>query len=183
MLSDDQIESLAPKMGIPLERVCYKSQLADEPLEYNRAYVVNFDDEFDECGGLNQGSHWVCFQVNKHPNGKVEGIYFDPYGLAPPKTISEYIGKQIPHTDKDVQGVLGNVCGYFCLAMLHWINAYRGRTSDIHTDVEHFLEFFLDINKKDDQAKQNEYILKQFFRSPDSKEPVEVDLGKSFNNG
>ena len=182
MLSDDQIISLAPKMGVPLERVCYKDQLTEEPLEYNRAYIVNFDDEHDESGGINQGSHWVCFQVNKYPNGKIEGIYFDPYGLAPPKAISEYTGK-IPHTTKDVQGVLGNVCGYFCLALLHWINAYHGRTRDLHTDTDHFLEFFLDINKKDDQAKQNEYILKQFFRTPDSKTPVEVDLGKGFSNG
>ena len=182
MLSDDQILSLAPRMGIPLERVCYKSQLEDEPLEYNRAYIVNFDDEHDECGGINQGSHWVCFQVNKHPNGKIEGIYFDPYGLGSPKTISEYTGK-IPHTTKDVQGVLGEVCGYFCLAFLHWINAYHGRTKDLHTDVEHFLEFFLDINKQDDKAQQNEYILKQFFRTPTSKTPVEVDLGKAFSNG
>jgi len=182
MLSDDQILSLAPRMGIPLERVCYKSQLEDEPLEYNRAYIVNFDDEHDECGGINQGSHWVCFQVNKHPNGKIEGIYFDPYGLGSPKTISEYTGK-IPHTTKDVQGVLGEVCGYFCLAFLHWINAYHGRSKDLHTDTEHFLEFFLDINKKDDEARQNEYILKQFFRSPTSKTPVEIDLGKSFTNG
>ena len=182
MLSDDQIYALAPRMGIPLEKVCYKDKLEDEPLEYNRSYVVNFDDEFDESGGLNQGSHWVCFQVNKHPNGRIEGIYFDPYGLPPPKTIMEYTGK-IHYTDKDVQGVLGNVCGYFCLAMLHWINSYHGRTKDLLTDVDSFLEFFLNINKKDDQAKQNEWVLKQFFRTPDSKSPVEVDLGKNFSNG
>jgi len=182
MLSDEQIIPLAKKMGIPLERVCFKSQLEDEPLEYNRAYIVNFDDEFDEVGGLNAGSHFVAFQINQYPNGRKEGIYFDPYGLASPKTILNYTGN-IPHTTKDIQGVLGEVCGYFCLAFLHYVNAYKGRTKDLHTDTDHFLEFFLDINKKDDLAKQNEYILKQFFRTPDSKTPVEVDLGKSFTNG
>lgn len=182
MLSDEQIETLAPKMGVPLERCCYKSQLEDEPLEYNRSYIVNFDDEFDECGGLNNGSHWVCFQVNKHPNGKIEGIYFDPYGLASPKSILDYTGK-IPHTTKDIQGVLGEVCGYFCLAFLHFVNQFPHRSKDLHTDADHFLEFFLDINKKDDKAKQNEWVLKQFFRTPNSKEPVEVDLGKGFTNG
>jgi hypothetical protein len=182
MLNDDQIISLASKMGIPLERCCFKSQLKEEPLEYNRSYVVNFDDEYDEVGGLNRGSHWVCFQVNKYPNGKTEGIYFDPYGIGIPKTIKDFTGN-IPHTQKDVQGVLGEVCGYFCLAFLHWINAYAGRTKDLHTDANQFLEFFLDLNKKDDLAKQNEYILKQFFRTPDDKTPVEVSFGKGFTNG
>jgi hypothetical protein len=182
MLDDSQIISLASKMGVPLERCCFKSELKDEPLEYNRSYIVNFDDEFDEVGGLNAGSHWVCFQINKYPNGKKEGIYFDPYGLGSPKTITDYTGK-IPHTTKDIQGVLGEVCGYFCLAFLHWINAFKGRTKDLYTDADAFLEFFLDINKKDDKAKQNEYILKQFFRTPDGDTPVEVDLGKSFTNG
>jgi len=182
MLSDDQIIPLAKKMRVPLERCCFKSELADEPLEYNRSYIVNYDDEFDEVGGANHGSHWVCFQINKYPNGKTEGIYFDPYGLGSPKTITDFTGK-IPHTTKDVQGVLGEVCGYFCLAFLHFINSYAGKTGDLHTDADHFLEFFLDLNKKDDQAKQNEYILKQFFRSPDSKTPVEVDLGRGFTNG
>jgi hypothetical protein len=182
MLSDDQIISLSSKMSVPLERCCYKSQLEDEPLEYNRSYVVNFDDEIDECGGLNAGSHWVCFQVNKHPNGKIEGCYFDPYGLGPPKTIAKYMGEKIPHTTKDIQGVLGNVCGFFCLAFLHFVNAFANRSRDLHSDAEHFLDFFLDINKRDDNAKQNEYILKQFFRTPNDKTPVEVDF-KNFTNG
>jgi hypothetical protein len=32
--------------------------------------------------------------VNKYKNGKVEGVYFDPYGVAPPTDVEEFVGSK-----------------------------------------------------------------------------------------
>ena len=48
MLTDVQIESMAIKMHIPLEGCFFKDQLP--PLKYDRAYVVNMQDELSEEG-------------------------------------------------------------------------------------------------------------------------------------
>jgi hypothetical protein len=72
---------------------------------------------------------------------------------------------------------MNNACGFFCLAMAHFITAYRGRTNDLYTDVDEFMDMFDDLNKSTNHLK-NEYILKHFFRSSDpeerKKKPIEV---------
>ena len=77
-LTDSQLRILAKKMKFPLAGVLFKDELPDK-LEYNKGYIINLDDEFDEEGKRNDGSHWTCLQINKYPNGVKEGIYFDPY--------------------------------------------------------------------------------------------------------
>jgi hypothetical protein len=62
MLTDIQIKELAKKMNIPLERVCFKDELLEKPLKYNVSYIVNMENEFDDEGNPNDGSHWVCLQ-------------------------------------------------------------------------------------------------------------------------
>ena len=80
-LSNIQIEDLAKKMKVPLVFCDFKSALEDTKLEYNKSYIINMEDEFDpETGERNDGSHYTCFQVNKYPNGKKQGIYFDSFG-------------------------------------------------------------------------------------------------------
>ena len=65
MLTDTQLWDLADRMNIPLCFVGFKSQLKDETLEYNKSYIINLDNEFDEDGNRNEGTHWTCFQINK----------------------------------------------------------------------------------------------------------------------
>ena len=48
MLTDVQLKSMAEKMRIPLETVCFKNELP--PLKYNRSYIVNMQDESSEEG-------------------------------------------------------------------------------------------------------------------------------------
>jgi hypothetical protein len=185
MLTDDQIIQLSHKMGVPLERCCFKDELFEHPLVYNRSYVVNMQDSLDEEGNENEGTHWVCFQVNEDGTKK-QAIYFDPYGVAPPKVVTDYIkkfvGTGIPHTTKDIQSIMANCCGWYCLAFLHYINEYANRRKDLYDDTAMFLNFFDDLNKSIDY-KKNEFMLRQFFRPSDPEERKKlgpIDLSKDF---
>lgn len=179
MLTDHQLEDLSVKMNIPLEDIIFKDQ-APKQFKFNKSYIINLDDEFDEGGNLQSGSHWTCLQINKYPNGQIQGIYFDPFGIAPPKDIIDAYkrttGKShFPHNTKDIQSLMSNACGWYCSAFLHFINNFSHRSKDLYQDVEHFLEFFDDLNKSVD-FKKNEFMLKQFFqpKDPSLRKQIEV---------
>lgn len=178
-LTDIQLRTLSKAMDFPLADVCFKDELPSK-LAFNKAYIINIEDAEDEEGNGNGGTHWTCFQINKYPNGKIEGIYFDPYGVGMPqdveKSIVKNIGKKIPNTTKDIQSIMNNACGYYVCAFLHFINSSQYRSKDLFTDVSTFLEMFDDLNKSID-FKKNEYILKHFFRNKNVEDrvPVEID--------
>lgn len=180
-LTNFQIEELAKKMKIPLVFCGFKSDLKNEgKLQYNKSYIVNLEDEFDNEGNPNDGSHWVCFQVNKYPNGKVEPFYFDSYGVGAPKEVEEFTGMTMPYQKKDLQSLVAEICGWYCLALLHFVNASPYRSGHLYTDCENFVELFDDLNTSNDHLK-NEFILKQFFQSEDKskQKPIEVGNGTS----
>ncbi len=178
MLTDSQITELSKKMSIPLELVCFKDELPRK-LVYNKSYVINLDDAFDEKGNQNEGTHWTALQINKYPDGKVEPIFFDPYGQPPSENIKKFVldntGKKLPYNTKDIQSLMNNACGFFCLAFLHFINAWDHRTKDLYDDVACFLEYFDDLNKSIDW-KKNEYILKHFFQPSDPKLRQQIEV-------
>lgn len=185
MLTDGQIKEIAPRMGIPLEWIGFKSDLP-AVIKPNRSYIVNLDNETDLDGDNNEGTHWTCFQVMEYPNGKKEAIYFDSYGISPPEIVKAHIKKSfgityIPYSTKDIQSLMSNACGYYCMAFLHFINKSPYRSGHLFEDVETFLEMFLDLNKSND-FKHNEYILKHFFQSKDPalRKPVEVLMDSEF---
>ncbi len=179
MLTDNQISELADKMKIPLEEIIFKDQCPDK-FKFNKSYVINLEDEYNEGGSLNSGSHWVCLQINKYPNGTIQGMFFDPFGIPPAKDIincyERTTGKKhFPHNTKDIQSLMSNACGWFCMAFLHFINNFQARTKDLYMDSEHFLEFFDDLNKSVD-FKKNEFILKHFFMPKDPKLRKEIEI-------
>ena len=166
MLTGDQVEDLAVKMDIPLVFVGFKDGLARQKLQYNKSYIINLENEFDDEGERNEGSHFTALQVNQYPNGKIEPIYFDSMGMPPPEIVKTFVGQYVPYNTKDIQSLVANFCGWASLAFLHYINAYDKRSNHLYTDVEDFLELFDDLNKSVDW-KKNEYILKMFFQSKD----------------
>jgi hypothetical protein len=180
-LTDTQITDLCAKMRIPLGGVFFKDELPSK-LEMNKGYFINMEDSVDENGNENDGSHWCFTQIRKYPNDSIEGIYFDPYGQPPPENVKKIIksstGKTgIPYTEKDVQSLMNNACGFFCCAIAHYINASVYRTNDLYTDVSNFMEMFDDLNKSID-FKKNEFILKHFFRAENPKLRKEIDVIK-----
>jgi len=180
MLTNFQILELAPKMSIPLHSVIFKDELDINDLEVGKSYVINLSDEKDEDGDRNGGSHWTCLHIGKH-NGVICPFYFDSYGMPPPEDIKKMVkkrfNKKINYTTKNVQSIMSDCCGWFCLAYLHFINAFYNRTKNIFTDTGMFLELFEDLDISADWQK-NEFILKLFFQEP-NKAPQGLD--KVFN--
>lgn len=178
MLTDSQLETLADKMNFKLAGVFFKDAIPRK-IQFNKAYMINLDDKFDLSGNLSSGSHWVCFQVNKHKDEKTESIYFDPYGQPPPENLKQLVkdatGKQLPYSTKDIQSLMNNACGWYCTAFLHFINASPYRSGNLYSDVSTFLDMFDDLNESVD-FKKNEYILKHFFLSADPKKRKQVDV-------
>lgn len=166
MLSNVEIEDLSKRMNIPLEYVGYKDYLKYElPIKTNKSYIINLHDEDDE----GNGSHWTAFQVNKY-KGDHQVIYFDPIGAPPPeylkKIIKQQFNKYMNYNTKNVQSIVADTCGYWCLGFLHWINNKRFTSGNLYIDTERFLAFFDDLNHVNDFQK-NEFMLKQFFKSSD----------------
>ena len=83
MLTDQQLESMAERMHIKLECVCFKDQLPKK-LKYNVGYICNMQDELDDKGRPHDGSHWVAFQIQKGTDGQVRPMYVDSFGIGPP---------------------------------------------------------------------------------------------------
>lgn len=181
MLTNIQVEDLAVRMRIPLEDVVFKSELATMTLRYNRSYIINLEDEFDEDGRKNSGSHYVAFQVNHYVDKPDEYVYFDSYGCAPPNEVLLFCKlKAMPYSEIDVQSIMADCCGWFCLAFLHFINSWEGRSRNLYQDAEHFTSLFKDLNK-DTDWKYNEFVLKQFFKPPNNtKKTTMEDLGFEF---
>jgi hypothetical protein len=174
-LTDTQIKDLAKRMRVPLCFIGFKDELKGQKLKYNKSYIINMENEFDEDGERNQGSHYTCFQVNKYPNDKKEGLYFDSFGMPPPTIVEEFCGMKLPYATKDIQSLMNSACGWYCLAFLHYINSAESRSGDLYHDAGEFTDIFDDLSKSCDHLK-NEFLLKHFFRSadPEKRTPVEM---------
>jgi hypothetical protein len=175
-LSDTELWDLADRMNVPLTFVGFKDELKGKKLQYNKSYIINMENEYDEDGFKNTGSHYTCFQVNKYKNGKVEPIYFDSFGMPPPEIVEKFVGMKLPYPTKDIQSLMNSACGWYCLAFLHTINSWEGRSGDLYTDAGFFTDLFEDLNHSTEHLK-NEWILKHFFRSkdPEKRKPVEIN--------
>jgi len=178
MLTDRDLRILAPKMGVPLEFIGFKDDLPKR-MKANKAYIINLENEENLDGENNEGSHWTCFYVCEYPNSKAEAIYFDPFGFPPPeivkKVVKDTFGISLPHTKTDIQSLMSNACGWYCMAFLHFITANPLRSKYLYDDVATFMSMFLDLNEKVDW-KRNEWMLKQFFlpKDPALRKPVDV---------
>ncbi len=178
MLTNDQIETLAEKMNIPLEFCGFKDMLPKK-LKANKYYCVNLEDGMGDDGEMNQGSHWVGFQCRTTNNGHSGAVYFDSYGKGPPKIVTRLIKENFGvtpwHPTKDVQSLVNNACGWYQLAWAHYVNDKRFASQSLKNDTMDFISPFEDLNTGLDY-KKNEWILKHFFLSKDN--PKTVPLPK-----
>jgi hypothetical protein len=184
-LTDTQLTNMSKRMNIPLAGVFFKDELPKK-LETNKVYFINMEDSIDEDGNENDGSHWVMAEIRQHDKGNMEPIFFDPYGQPAPEIVKKRICdtanvKGVPYTEKDIQSLMNNACGFYCLAMAHYINASKYRTTDFYTDVSDFMEMFDDLNKSVD-FKKNEFVLKHFFRSQDPEKRNTIDVYKPIDS-
>jgi hypothetical protein len=177
MLTNYQIENLAKKMNMPLERVCFKNELAEEKLKYNIGYILNSQDDVDEdTGKENDGAHWCALYVQKTADGKINPFYFDSFGIPPSEDVKKYLKPHyVPYSTKDIQSILADFCGFACLAFLYFVSTSHLRSGHLYKDCETFLDLFDDLNTSHD-FKKNEWILSQFFQAKDPLMRKEIDV-------
>ena len=107
-LSNIEIENYSKMLKIKKFRGCFMS---DELKDLTPCKI--------ECGILNlnlsseTGSHWTCwFKINN------EKYYFNSFGLPPPKEVIDYFGSPILYSTFQLQGLMDQNCGKWCLIVL-----------------------------------------------------------------
>jgi hypothetical protein len=166
MLSNFDVEDLVVKMGIPNFKGCYYKDLLKK-VEPNSSYILNLNSEYDEDNKRNGGSHWVALVIDDDK----KGMYFDPYGVDVPLEITNLLKSnqyKIYHTNKNIQSLMSNLCGFFCLGFIYFLTVSKQRTKNIINDTSIFLDLFEDLDKVNDVYK-NEFILSLFFTDKESK--------------
>lgn len=178
MLTDIEVGNLADKMNIPFGGCFFKDELPPK-VDVNKVYIINLQDSETEDGEQNGGTHWTMMYVRETPKKQLQPIYFDPYGAPPPeivkKNFEKNYNKKLPYTTKDIQSLMNNACGFYCLALGHFITASKHRSNDLYKDVDTFMDMFDDLNHSIDW-KKNEYILKHFFLSSDKNANKNVNV-------
>ena len=128
------------------------------------------------------GSHWVALVINDNK----QGIYFDSYGLESPKEIKNLLKSnqyKIGNTTKNIQSLMSNLCDFFCLAFIYFLNVSKFRTKNIIYDASIFIGLFEDLDLTHDVFK-NEYVLSLFFSDKESKKLLfeNNNIGMNENN-
>jgi len=148
LLSNKDIEVLCKMLKINLIFCGFREQLYNLKV-IPGSYVINLDDMYS------QGSHWVCFYINKK-----SCIYYDSFGEECPEEVINFCKKgkiNIINNYFKIQDILGSECGYYCIAFLHWMNKYKNPT-------QYILNMF---NKQFDteNTKNNKLILQKYIKS------------------
>jgi hypothetical protein len=166
MLFNHDISSLVEKMGISNFKGCfYKDKLTK--IQPNSSYIINLNSELDEHGNRNSGSHWVALLTNDMK----QCIYFDSYGEKEPNEIRNLLKcnqYEIGHTSKNIQSLMSNLFGFFCLSFIFFLSISKFRTKNIINDASIFLDLFEDLDNVDGVYK-NEFFLSLYFTSKESK--------------
>jgi len=166
MLSNHDIDELVIKMGISNFRGCYYKDKLNK-IQPNSSYIINLNSELDEKGNINSGSHWCCLVTNDMK----QCIYFDSYGEREPNEIRNLLKCNqytLGHTKKNIQSLMSNLCGFFCLSFIYFLSVSKFRTKNLIHDASIYLDLFEDLDKTND-IKKNEFILSLFFTDTKSK--------------
>jgi hypothetical protein len=166
MLSNHDIDVLVEKLNIPNFKGCfYRDKL--KTIQPNSSYIINLNSELDKHGDRNTGSHWAALLTNDMK----QAIYFDSYGEKEPVEIRNLLKcnqYKLGHTNKNIQSLMSNLCGFFCLSFIYFLSISKFRTKNIINDASIYLDLFEDLDKVDDVYK-NEFVLSLFFTDTKSK--------------
>ena len=95
----------------------------------------------------------------------------DSYGEKEPNEIKNLLKSneyKIAHTSKNIQSLMSNLCGFFCLAFIYFLSVCKYRTKNIINDASIFLGLFEDLDITNDVYK-NELSLSLFFTDKKNK--------------
>jgi len=78
---------------------------------------------------------------------------------------------------------MSNLCGFFCLAFIYFLNISKFRTKNIIYDASIYIDLFEDLDLTHDVFK-NEYVLSLFFSDKESKKLLfeNNNIGMNENN-
>jgi hypothetical protein len=136
--SSTDLEQIAKTLKLPLIGVFSKDNLPNRV--YVGSYIVNMEDS-----DVGNGTHWVILRI--FPTKEV--IYFDSFGLSPPKQIIDFVGKKIATSTRQIQDINATTCGYFCLACDDYMS-HQNQRRPIYERYDDFLNIFKADTKKND---------------------------------
>jgi len=95
----------------------------------------------------------------------------DSYGEREPVEIKNLLKcnqYKMGHMSKNIQSLMSNLCGFFCLAIIYFLTVSKQRTKNIIDNTAIFLYLFEDLDLVNDASK-NEFILSLYFTDKNSK--------------
>jgi hypothetical protein len=135
--SSVQLEEYSQILNLPLIGIYSKNELPTHPSI--GSYIINMEDST-----AGNGSHWILLKI--FPNKEV--IYYDSFGLSPPRQITEFIGKKIACSNRQIQNIDATTCGYYCLACDLYMT-YEPR-KNVYERFDDFLNIWSVNTKKND---------------------------------
>lgn len=143
--------NIAKKLHIPLNDILNKDVL---PISIKQGgYIFNLQDDKDEFGNDNFGSHWVSVYIEKN-----KAAYFDSFGFPPPVQIHHFIKKFRPYAynEKQIQNTRSGGCGWYVIYFLWFMTN--------HKNIPFNKRFEKFINLWDDDPKKNLTLLQKFMK-------------------
>ena len=140
-----ELEDYAKVLKVPLLGVYSKDTL---PRKQVGSYIINMEDE-----AAGNGTHWTMLKI--FPNKKV--IYFDSFGLAPPRPVRQFVGHPMAISNRQIQHKDATTCGLYCLACDHYLT-YQRRQKNEYERFDDFLNMFKA------SPIQNDRILLEYLR-------------------
>ena len=147
-LTNYDIDKIENVIKLPTFRGCFSKDELPHVKKANECMIINMQDDKD-----GDGSHWICLYKHER-NGT---FYFDSFGLEPPIDIISYCkNKYHLVTDKQIQPIKSNKCGWYCLYVLDMLTCGEF----LHNNMSTFST--TDLNKNDELIKRyfREYNLK-----------------------
>ena len=155
MLSNYDLEDLAHGHKLQNFIVLSKDELDNMKLIKGN-YILNMENEYDDLGNFNNGSHWISMFISDNN----EPFYFDSFGCQAPNSILKYMRKtkkKISYSNRVIQNIRSSICGLYCLGFLCWMN-----NKPVNYNYIDWYEKFLD--SFDDDCTKNDTILKSILR-------------------
>ena len=161
MLTNFNIEKIADKLNLPIVGVFSKNELLNTKRKIG-SYYINMQDS-DEGAG----THWVLAKIytdeeidsdEDDSEVEVKCLYFDSFGLGPPKAVSKFLApfKPIYCNNREIQSINTTECGWYALICDYYLE--KGKEGTYLDDFEKFLNIWSDDQKK------NLTILKKLFK-------------------
>ena len=129
--SDQFLLTLADMLNIKVNQIKTKDNFVGKMK--NGYYIINLDDV------TGPGTHWTCMRC-------IDDIvlYFDSFGLPPPKDIVKFGRKRkIIYSADQIQDIMSEACGYYVLDFMHFFNQYKDKDLNTAVKIGHKLTKYL----------------------------------------